>query len=194
MTTSTEPEAQPLTDEEIARALTDEPEQDETAPYGRFQNGKPRKYPKPGNGRKTRDTGGAAPRRKPSRPRPKSTRGPDYEGIVGGLLQALSLPLMAVSPLDVVAIADHGQNVAAAAAVVAAERPEVAGVLDKLGTVGPYSILIGACTPLFTQVLTNHGVIPPMLGAVPRERMRERAAAMFAQMRGQAPTEPAPAA
>jgi hypothetical protein len=93
---------------------------------------------------------------------------------------------MAVSPLDVVAIADHGDNVAQAAALTAAERPEVAAVLDKLSTVGPYSILFGAVAPLITQVLTNHRLLPPMLGAQPREQMEQRAARMFADMRGHA--------
>ena len=93
---------------------------------------------------------------------------------------------MAVSPLDVVAISDHGANVARAAALTASERPEVAAVLDKLSTVGPYSILFGAVTPLLAQVMTNHGILPPMLGAQPREQMEQRARAMWNAMRGRA--------
>ena len=182
----------PLTDEEIERALREEDDAeaaeqdaggDGEAPYGRFKNGKPRKAPpgeKPRSGRASRPK---APRRSS---KARSSRGPDYEGIIGGLLQAVSIPLMAVSPLDVVAIADHGENVARAAALTASERPEVAAVLDKLATVGPYSILLGAVTPLLTQIFTNHRMIPPMLGAKPREVMEQRARAMWAQMRGQA--------
>lgn len=193
----TSTEAHPLTDEEIERALREDDEQDQAeqdagadaeAPYGRFKNGKPRKAPpgqKPGRGQHA-----SRPKTPRRSSRPKASRGPDYQGIVGGVLQALSLPLIAISPLDVVAISDHGDNFAKAAAFTANERPEVAAVLDSLKTVGPYSMLMGAAAPFLAQILVNHRLLPPILGARPREEMEQRARAMFADMRRRGEQQP----
>lgn len=122
------------------------------APYGRFNNGKPRKSPPKGKGGS----------------RSATTKGTDYTEGVKGMFQMVGTGLAIAgakseSPAflaDAVAIADHAHPVATALNDLAHERPEVAAVLDKLMQVGPYGAVIAAVLPLAAQLLTNHGVAP----------------------------------
>jgi hypothetical protein len=67
---------------------------------------------------------------------------------------------------DSLAVAEHGPNIASALDMLAAERPEVAAVLDRVLAVGPYGALIAAVAPLAMQVVANHGVkLPGVPGA-----------------------------
>lgn len=122
------------------------------APYGRFNNGRPRKSP-PGG------------KKKPATARKKTA--PDYEEGLNGFVQMAAFGLAVAgdkNPVllaDSVAVAEHGPNLSAALNAIAQERPEVAAVLDKVLAVGPYGLLIGAIAPLVMQVLSNHGVKMP---------------------------------
>lgn len=191
MTTMFNPEVEPMTDEEIAQAIqeTENKEEvpvgkDEDAPWGRRKDGTPRKRPGP-------PPKAGAPRvSAPSKTAPRSTKSsstPDYESAINGLLQIVSIPLAFTSPLDALAVAEHGPGLAAAAAQTARERPEVAAVLDKLTAIGPYGLLIGAMIPLAAQIAANHDVLPPainkMLGVKSKDEMTAqlRAAQMAAQ-------------
>jgi hypothetical protein len=174
---STDTDATPMTDAEIARALADpdadpdEPAVDPEAPYGRFEDGRPRKRRKT-----TRPRGGTPPAPGTSKRRAKKPS--HYEEVAGGLLQLAVMPLLIVSPLDGLAVADHAPAVARAVGVTAAERPELAALLDRLATVGPYAVLLAALAPLAIQIAVNHGLLgggaASSLGAVPARVMRDR--------------------
>jgi hypothetical protein len=105
------------------------------------------------------------------------------------LLQIAAVPLALggklrpALALDAAAVAMHGPDIAEALNAIAANRPEVAAALDRVLSIGPYGLLIGAVIPLIAQVATNHGKLPEAvavgMGAIPRE-------ALAAQLRHEA--------
>jgi hypothetical protein len=71
---------------------------------------------------------------------------------------------------DAAVLSMHAPNVAEALNELAKERPEIAAVLDRVLSVGPYGLLVAAVAPLVLQILANHSVIPSgILGTVPKE-------------------------
>lgn len=89
--------------------------------------------------------------------RPKA---PDFRPGLNGMFQLAAAPLAFVQPLDAMAVATHGPNVAEALNDLAQERPEVAAVLQRILSVGPYGAVIAAVVPLVVQVLHNHDMLP----------------------------------
>ncbi len=114
-------------------------------------------------------------RKSTSRPSAPRSKAPDFRPGLNGMFQLIAAPLAFVQPLDAMAVAQHGPNVAEALNDLAQERPEVAMVLQRLLSVGPYGLVIAAVLPLAVQVLHNHDVLPAVaaqrLGAVPKEQL-----------------------
>lgn len=170
---------------------------DPAAPYGYRTDGTPRSKP----GRRP-----GTPNREPRRPaaprvtvqaakpkaksKPKSE--PDYRTGVLGLIQIGAMPLLAAGARSDAALADaaavtmHAEPIADALHTLALERPEVASVLDRVLSVGPYGVLVAAVMPLAVQVAANHRILPP---AVASGMGAQDPAALVAQLKGQ----PAPA-
>lgn len=122
---------------------------DITAPYGRFKNGTPRKAPV-GSSKRTAKAPSAAKR-------PTSIT--DYRPGLLGLAQLGAMALSFKAPADAAAITYHAPPIAEALNDLAAERPEVAAVLDKILAAGPYGALIAAVLPLGLQLAHNHGLL-----------------------------------
>jgi hypothetical protein len=78
------------------------------------------------------------------------------------------------------AIGVHAQNIAEALNTTAQSEEKLAKILDKLSTVGPYSLVVMAIAAPVAQVLANHGVMAPneAMGVLPPEKLVETAAAM----------------
>jgi hypothetical protein len=133
---------------------------DADAPYGRKADGTPREKPGPKPGA----SAGSGPRPKPSqaRSKAKSKGSTDYRPGLMGIGQMFALPLSFSEKTlpDAWAIEQTFPGIAEALNDLAAERPEVAAMLDRLLAVGPYGALIAAILPLVIQIATNHGYIP----------------------------------
>lgn len=116
-----------------------------------------------------------ATRSRSSRPSTPRAKAPDFRPGLNGMFQLIAAPLAFVQPLDAMAVAQHGPNVAEALNDLAQERPEVAMVLQRLLSVGPYGLVIAAVLPLTVQLLHNHDVLPAVaavrLGAVPKDEL-----------------------
>lgn len=110
-----------------------------------------------------------------SRPSAPRSKAPDFRPGLNGMFQLIAAPLAFVQPLDAMAVAQHGPNVAEALNDLAQERPEVAMVLQRLLSVGPYGLVIAAVLPLAVQLLHNHDVLPAVaavrLGATPKDEL-----------------------
>lgn len=129
-------------------------------------------------GRKPGATGGRtapSPRRTAGRSSRPSRTATDYRPGITGMFQMAAVPLAfagETGAADAHAIGEHAPGIAEALNSLAQERPEVAAALDKLLSVGPYGVVVGALVPLAVQLLHNHQVIPePVavnLGATPR--------------------------
>jgi hypothetical protein len=111
--------------------------------------------------------------RGPGRPKGAGTRKPtrtvtDYRPGINGIGQMVAFGLSFTSPVDAAAVMGHTPNIAEALNTLAAVKPEVAAVLDKLMSAGPYGEILMAVVPLVVQILVNHQRIPAgMLGSVP---------------------------
>lgn len=165
------------------------------APYGYKVDGTPRKGPggrPPKNSHPTSKAPKPSATRPAGKPRNKPARsgGVDYRQGIIGLASIVALPLKFVSPLDSVAVMIHAENLAEAVNETAKDRPEIASMCDKLLSVGPYGLIIGAVLPLGAQIAVNHGFIPDsmaaMLGAYPRDQLAQMAAIKVAEAEAQA--------
>lgn len=121
---------------------------DPDAPFGRFQNGKPRKTP---------PKGPSAP--KASREYKSKTK-TDYRPGIMGLAQMGAFVASFFSPLDAVAVTDHAPNIANAVQVTADNDPKFAAAMDRILAAGPYAALISATVPMVMQILHNHDKVP----------------------------------
>jgi hypothetical protein len=108
---------------------------------------------------------GAAGQKRGSAPKAKST---DYRPALLRLGGLVSMPLAFRAPVDAATIDFHlrgddtpdNPGIARAISNLANEQPQVAAVLDRILTAGPYAEVIGATLPLVVQLLTNHNRIP----------------------------------
>lgn len=121
--------------------------------------------------------------KKTSKPRTTTTRktqktGVDYRPGIMGILQ-LPAAVLAVGGVnkpelaaDAATLTIHSPNVAESLNELAKERPEVAAVLDRILSVGPYGLVIAAVAPMALQILANHDVVPSgVMGTVPKEAL-----------------------
>jgi hypothetical protein len=113
----------------------------------------------------------------PRSPQPRKTPGrskarTDYRAGIEGLGQMAAFAISFKAPADAAAVAYHTPPIAKAVADLANEKPEVAAVLDRLLSAGPYAALLTAVTPLVIQLLVNHKVAPAgIMGSVTPEEM-----------------------
>lgn len=148
--------------------------------------------PKPGTSRRP-----AGARKAPSpgprlTPAPRKASSADYRPALLGLLQLPQLGLGLVSrfvrseetrtalQLDGLTVGIHSGNMAEALNTTAQTDEKLAKLLDKLSTVGPYSLVITAVITPVAQVLANHGVIGanPQMGVLTAEELVATAQAM----------------
>ncbi|NUT27674.1 MAG: hypothetical protein HOV84_17415 [Streptomyces sp.] len=104
-----------------------------------------------------------SPRRGPKKATPRAgsrPKAPDFRPGINGMFQLAAAPLAFVQPLDAIAVSQHGENIAEALNALAQERPEVAMVLQRILSVGPYGAVIAAVVPLAVQILHNHDMLP----------------------------------
>lgn len=149
---------------------------DPGAPWGRRVDGTPRARPgrKPGQrtgtGRRTTATGRTAkitaPKPVGARKPPASAKKTDYATPLNGVLQIIAAPLTMIGTrrpvflADSVTITTYGPGVSEALSDLANERPEVAAVLERVLSVGPYGALLASVFPLVLQLAANHKVVP----------------------------------
>lgn len=136
------------------------------APWGYKDDGTP--YKRDPSIYARRDANRARKASTPKRSKSKS-KGPDYTDDVLGILQLVGVPLALAGTYDrafladVVALNEHAPNIASAVNDIALEDERVAAVLERLGKVGPYGMLLTAVTPLIAQMAVNHRVLAPGL-------------------------------
>lgn len=121
----------------------------------------------------------------PKRLSGRSTKssGVDYRPGIMGMLQlpagvlafaGMNKPELAA---DAATVTIYGPNIAEALNELAKERPEVAAVLDRVLSVGPYGMVIAAVMPMVLQILANHGILPSgLMGTVPKEALLQHMA------------------
>jgi hypothetical protein len=141
--------------------------------------GKGRKPTKCDAHKKSRSSG--TPRRLSGTSRKSSSV--DYRPGIMGLMQlpagvlafaGMNKPELAA---DAATITVYAPGIADALNELAKERPEVAAVLDRVLSVGPYGLVIAAVMPMVLQILANHGVLPAgLMGTVPKEAMLQHMA------------------
>jgi hypothetical protein len=84
--------------------------------------------------------------------------------------------------LDGMTVGIHAPNVAEALNTTAQTEQQLARILDKLSTVGPYSLVVMALLTPTVQILANHGIVAPneQMGVLPKEALAAQAIAMAA--------------
>lgn len=116
---------------------------------------------------------------------PKKTSSADYRPAILGLLQLPQLALGMAAKfakddaakealiLDGMTVGIHAPNIAEALNTTAQNEPKLAQILDRLSTVGPYSMVVMAVLTPAVQILANHGVVPPneAMGVLPKETL-----------------------
>lgn len=164
-------------------------------PYGTTSSGAARRKPgrKPGQRNGTGKAassspatpvapGPPAPPRRPSTGgRPPSRSSIDYRAGLLGIAQLFATPLglagakKPVLALDAAAITMHAPPIAGAINETAKHDQRLAALLDKILTLGPYGLVIGAAIPFVAQICSNHGWIPEQMakgmGAYSRDEL-----------------------
>jgi hypothetical protein len=135
--------------------------------------GKPMKKRGPRKGTAPSPRRATAPRASTRKP----ASGTDYRPGILGLFQLAAVPLAFKAPADAAAVTHHAPPIADALNDLARERPEVAAVLEKVLSAGPYGALLAAVVPLGVQLLHNHDLMPESvatgLGATPKRVILE---------------------
>jgi hypothetical protein len=108
-----------------------------------------------------RRTTGATPTAKPAPRGAKPRAGvTDYRPGMFGIVQLAAGVCMAVSPLDGYALSVGAPPLVEALQQTSETSPALAAVLDKIMSVGPWGLVIGAALPLIIQIAHNHKLIP----------------------------------
>lgn len=157
---------------------------DPEAPYGRLQNGKPRKTPpKPRTAPKAAAAPKAGAPRAPKKPAPT-----DFRPVIEQGVSLLSVALMGLGRSNRAFLADaatlqmNAPEVAHAVNEVAQINPAVRRMLTTTAPALPYVLLGSALFNMGVQIAANHGVALPLPGARVHDPS-ELADAMEAQMR-----------
>jgi hypothetical protein len=149
--------------------------------------------PKPGAPRKVGRAKAPAPGQRPPTA-PRKTSSADYRPALLGLFQLPQVGLGLAAKfakrdelktalvLDGMTVGIHAGNMAEALNTTAQHDEKLAKLLDKLSTVGPYSLVLTAVLTPIAQVLANHGVVAPnpQMGILPAEEL----VALASQMAG----------
>jgi hypothetical protein len=150
--------------------------------------------PKPGSRNRTTATKRAAAPGMRAPTMPKKAPAQDYRPAILGLAQIPQLALGLAAKfakrdelrtalvLDGMTVGIHAPNIAEAVNTTAQTDEKLARILDKLSTVGPYSLVVAAVLTPVAQVLANHGVMAPnpQMGILPADEL----AAVASQMAG----------
>lgn len=158
-----------------------DPEVHATEPDGRPKTTRDGRLAKKRGPKSTPPRAAASPRRSsPRTARSTSSRpkAPDFRDGINGMFQLIAAPLAFVQPLDSMAVVQHAPNIAEALNDLAQHRPEVAMVLQRVLSVGPYGALLAATVPLVVQLLHNHDVLPEQVatgipGVAPKSVLQE---------------------
>lgn len=149
------------------------------APYGLRKDGKPRLQ---GGGKRAGSgpnrSGPSAPGRAPgTRAAPPAV---DYRPGIKGLIQLPAAALAFAGPtgqLDSWALTHYGPGIADGLNELAKIRPEVAALLDRVVSMGPYGLVLGPVLMLAVQLLMNHELIPIEIGKLAGGKTRDEIAA-----------------
>lgn len=145
------------------------PAGDPAAPWGRTPSGRARSKPLSGRRGRPRKMRTSVIGAKGSQRKAPAGRGPtDYRPALLRMTTWVTLPLAFRAPIDAASIDHHvrgedtpeNPGLARAVSNLAADQPQVAAVLDRILTAGPYAELAAAGIPLVMQLLVNHNRIP----------------------------------
>ncbi|MBW5252053.1 hypothetical protein JGS39_24140 [Streptomyces sp. P01-B04] len=157
---------------------------DPEAPYGRFDNGKPRKTPP-----KTTKAPKTAAAPKASAPKaPRKGAAADFRPAIQEGISLLSVPLMGLGRLNRAFLADaatlqmNSKPLAHALNECAKINPTIERLLSTSAPAVPYVLLGSALFNMGVQMMANHGKAVPVPG-VKIDDPEELAAAMEQQMR-----------
>lgn len=123
---------------------------------------------------------------------PKKATSVDYRPAILGLAQLPQLALGVAARLakreetrtalvlDGMTVGVHAGNVAEALNTTAQTEDKLAKILDKLSTVGPYSLVVMAVLTPTIQILANHGVVGAneQMGILPADKLVELAGSL----------------
>lgn len=148
------------------------------APYGVRKDGEAARKPgrpagvRNGQGRGRRPTSAPPPPARPAGPaRPAAPRkpksgDPDYTAGIKGMVQLACVPLIPLAQrdkrfaADVATITLYGDELAQQWNDAAKILPEFAAILDKVMTIGPWSLVLAPVVSIGLQISTNHGMLP----------------------------------
>jgi hypothetical protein len=93
------------------------------------------------------------------------------------------MPLIAMKQYaDAGAIGTYWPGIAKEVAILAESQPAIAGVIDPLMKIGPYTALVAATLPFLMQIAVNHGrVAPGAMGTVPASTLEAQIKTAMAQ-------------
>lgn len=102
---------------------------------------------------------------------------------VAGLGQLAQVPLLAMKQYaDAGAIGLYWPGISKEIAELAESQEAIAGVIDPLMKIGPYTGLVAAILPFFMQIAVNHGrVAPGSMGTVPASTLEAQIKTAMAQ-------------
>jgi hypothetical protein len=85
---------------------------------------------------------------------------------VQGIWQLMQLPLIMTGNLaDAAAITEHSPKITPEVVNVCEDNEKLTDKLDKAIALGPYAALVGVVIPFAMQIMTNHGIMRPEMGA-----------------------------